>query len=161
LLVFVGLVVAVAGAIVGFAVGHYLASRDLAAAAAVNEQLQSQNQTLNRQIIELSTRLTAQQIELAKVRSALSALTPSKDTYNLNPNQSMIVADGHLTIGLIGPPTNQGININVNGKQQMAVAGDIIKVSPDPSTACQVSVQSFDMFAAVVIASCAAAKPPQ
>jgi len=159
LLVVVVLAIVVGAGIAGFAVGHYFASRDAAAAAGVNEQLQSQNQTLNRQIIEQSTRLTAQQSEIANLKAALSAITPSKDTYNLSPNQAMNVADGHLTIGLIGSPTNQGININVNGKQQTAVAGDVIKVSPDPSTDCQVAVQSFDMFEAVVLASCAASKP--
>jgi hypothetical protein len=37
-------------------------------------------------------------------------------------------------------------------------AGDIIQVSPDPSTACQVQIQSFDMFKAVLVATCAPAK---
>jgi hypothetical protein len=37
-------------------------------------------------------------------------------------------------------------------------AGDVIRVSPDPSTACQVQIQSFDMFKAVLVASCAATK---
>ena len=75
------------------------------------------------------------------------------------PINRLIVAGGHLTIGLIGSPTNQGIIININGKQQLVVSGDIIRVAPDPSTSCQVAVQSFDMFKAVVTASCAAAKP--
>ena len=74
------------------------------------------------------------------------------------PNQSLIVADGRLTVGLVGSPANHGITININGKQQKVAAGDVIRVSPDASTACQVQVQSFDMFKAVLVASCAAAK---
>jgi hypothetical protein len=66
----------------------------------------------------------------------------------------MIVASGRLTIGLIGPPTNESINININGKQQSAATGDAIKFQLDPSTTCQVRVLSFDMFKAVLNASC-------
>jgi hypothetical protein len=83
---------------------------------------------------------------------------PSQNTYNINPNQSLIAADGRLTIGMIGSPGNEGINLNVNGKQQKVSAGDVIRVSPDAATACQVQIQSFDMFKAVLMASCAAAK---
>jgi hypothetical protein len=71
----------------------------------------------------------------------------------------VIAADGRLTLGLVGPPTNDGINININGKQQLVAAGDVVRLAPDSSTSCQVEVQSFDMFKAVVTASCSAAKP--
>jgi len=47
---------------------------------------------------------------------------------------------------MIGSPGNEGINLNINGKQQKVAAGDVIRVSPDASTACQVQLQSFDMF---------------
>ena len=63
-----------------------------------------------------------------------------------------------MTIGLIGSPTNESITLNVNGKQQKMTAGDVIHVSLDASTTCQVQIQSFDMFKAVLIASCAAVK---
>jgi hypothetical protein len=102
--------------------------------------------------------MTALQLKLTTTSNALNAITPSQDAYNINPNESIIVASGRLTIGLVGSPTNEGININVNGKQQLAAAGDVIKSSVD-SAACQVGVQAFDMFHAVVTASCAAAKP--
>ena len=83
---------------------------------------------------------------------------PSANTYNISPNQSLIVADGHLTIGLIGSPGNESVTLAINGKQQTVSAGQVITVAPDPSTNCQVQVQSFDMFKAVLTASCAAAK---
>ena len=36
------------------------------------------------------------------------------------------------------------------------IAGQVIDVAPDPSTNCQVKVQSFDMFKAVHRRACAA-----
>ena len=84
---------------------------------------------------------------------------PSENTYNFTPNKSMIVAGGRLTIGLVGPPTNEGVNININGQQHSAAVGDTINVAVDPTTACQVRVKSFDMFKAVLIASCGSGKP--
>ena len=52
-------------------------------------------------------------------------------------------------------------NLNINGKQQTVVAGQIINVAPDPSTNCEVGVQTFDMFTAKLNAACTAAKPPE
>jgi hypothetical protein len=61
-----------------------------------------------------------------------------------------------LTLGLIGPPSNRAIIININGKQYSAVTGDAFNLTPDPATACEVKVQSFDMFSAAIHAVCAA-----
>jgi hypothetical protein len=69
------------------------------------------------------------------------------------------VANGRLTIGLVGPPTNESINVNVNGKHQSAATGDVVNIALEPPTTCQVRVQSFDMFKAIFAASCAGAKP--
>ncbi|MGB7618735.1 MAG: hypothetical protein WBM06_17425, partial [Pseudolabrys sp.] len=57
-------------------------------------------------------------------------------------------------IGLIGAPTNESVNINVNGKQQSVATGDVINITLDPRTTCLVRVQSFDMFKVVLNASC-------
>jgi hypothetical protein len=89
----------------------------------------------------------------------LAAIMPTENTYNINPNQSLIVAGGRLTIGLIGSPTNEGVNININGKPQMAAVGASINTVLDSSMTCQVGVQSFDMFKAVLTATCASVKP--
>ena len=61
---------------------------------------------------------------------------PSKNTYQIVPNQSLIVADGHLTVGLVGSPTNQDVNININGKQQSVASGDVIEVAPSTRRRC-------------------------
>jgi hypothetical protein len=119
----------------------------------------SENRELKSQIAVQSEKVNALKTQLASVQATLEAAIPSENTYNIKPNQSMIVAGGHLTIGLIGSPTNENVNINVNGKQQSVTAGDIINITPDPSTKCQVGVQSFDMFKALITASCTAVKP--
>jgi hypothetical protein len=98
------------------------------------------------------------QNRLSTFEAALDEIIPSKNIYNIKPNQSMIVAGGRLTIGLIGTPANESININVNGKQQSAASGDVINITIDPRTTCQVRVQSFDMFKAVINASCTQAQ---
>ena len=130
-------------------IGRDLAYRDLAAARSSIQQLQPEIQRLKKEIIDQNAKLAELQAELTSVQAALDAIMPSENTYNISPNQSLIVAGGHLTLGLIGSPTNQGVNINVNGKQQLAAAGDVINIALDPSTTCQVGVQSFDMFKAV------------
>lgn len=159
LLVIAIALLAVGGAIGGYMFGLDLAHRDLAAARGRIQQLQPENQRLKKAIVDQNAKLVELQTELTSVQAALRAITPSENTYNISPNQSLIVAGGHLTIGLIGSPTNESVNINVNGKQQLAATGDVIRVTTDRSTTCQVGVQSFDMFKAVLTASCAAVKP--
>ena len=142
----------------GYFWGRQFNVRDIAQRDAAIQQLQSDGQRLAADIADQSANLTALRAELTSTKAALDAIMPSQNTYNIIPNQSLIAADGRLTIGMIGPPGKEGINLNVNGKQQKVFAGDVIRVSPEASTACQVQIQSFDMFKAVLVASCAAAK---
>jgi hypothetical protein len=149
----------VGGAVGGYMFGLNLTYRDLAAARAQLGQLLPESQRLKRAIIDENAKLVELQDKFTSVQAALQAIMPSENTYNISPNQSLIVAGGHLTIGLVGSPTNESVNININGKQQSAVSGDVIHIALDSSTSCQVGVQSFDMFKAVVTASCATVKP--
>ena len=159
LLVMTCAVLMLAGLLGGYIIGLQLTRSDLAAAKVLIDQLQPESQRLKKQIIEQNGRFAALQAKLNSVQAALKAIVPSENTYNIGPNQSIIVADGHLTIGLIGSPTNDNIHININGTPHTVATGDTIKIAPDAKTACQVGVQSFDMFKAVLVASCAAAKP--
>ena len=159
LLVLAIVLLAVGGAIAGYMFGLNLTYRDLAAARVRIQQMEPENQRLKKAIIDENAKLGQVQGELASVQAALHAIMPSENTYSINPNQSLIVAGGHLIIGLIGPPTIDGVKINVNGKQQLAATGDVIHIALDSSTTCQVGVQSFDMFKAILTASCAAVKP--
>ena len=142
----------------GYFWGRQFNARDIAQRDAAILQLQADGQRLAADIADQNATLTALRAELTTTKATLDAITPSLNVYNINPNQSLIVADGRLTVGMIGAPGNDGINLNINGKQQKVAAGDVIRVSPDPSTACQVQLQSFDMFKAVLVASCAPAK---
>jgi hypothetical protein len=138
---------------------HNLATRDAVTAMTQNEELLSENQKLKRQLTGQNAQLTATQIKLKNAQAALDAIMPSENTYDISPNQSLVVGSGRLTIGLVGSPANEGITITINGKSQQATAGQIINVALDPSTTCQVGVQSFDMFKAILTASCSVAKP--
>jgi hypothetical protein len=150
----IALLVGIGCYIIGLNVGHF----DIGIAQQTVQQLRSDNQKLKTQIADLAATQVALQNKVATFESALDEIIPAKNTYNIKPNQSMIVASGRLTIGLIGPPTNQGVNINVNGKQQSVASGDVINVTLDPQTTCRVRVQSFDMFKAVLNASCTPAQ---
>jgi hypothetical protein len=46
------------------------------------------------------------------------------------------------------------VTLNVNGREYVVAAGDVIKVAHDDKTTCQVALQSFDMFKAALNAMC-------
>ena len=83
---------------------------------------------LKTQIADQKEKFAALRTKLEGVQAALEAIMPSENTYNMTPNKSMIVAGGRLTIGLVGSPTNEGVNININGQQHSAAVGDTINV---------------------------------
>ncbi len=138
----------------GHLYGRYLASEESQGRDNAIAQLRAESQKLKTQGDALSAQVTQLQGKLANAQATVEAMMPSKNTYNFEPNQTRIVADGHLTVGLIGSPGNENVNLSINGKQQTVVAGQVVNVAPD----CQVSVQSFDMFKAVLTASCASQK---
>jgi len=142
----------------GHLYGRFLSARDLGGRDNAIQQLVAQNQKLKRQLDEKSDQATQTQAKLEQARATLSAIMPTKDTYNISPNQSLVVGDGRLTVGLVGSPANEGVTLNINGKDQTVAAGQVLSVAPDTSTACRVQVQSFDMFKAVLVASCTGAK---
>lgn len=159
LLVLSIVILALGGAIAGYMVGLNLTYRDLAAAKQRIQQLEPENQRLKKAIIDQNAKLVELQAGLTNVQASLHAINPSEDTYAISPNQSLIVAGGHLTIGLIGLPQSTAVNININGKPQWAYAGDILNIALDPSTTCRVGVQSIEPLKTVVHASCATVKP--
>jgi hypothetical protein len=147
------------GAVSAYLLGLELAYRDMVVVKQQTLQLQSEIERFKRQILLQDSNLTAAQAKIKSIQATLDELMPSKDTYVISPNQSMLVAGGRLSIGLIGAPTNANVTMNINGKQQFASTGDTVNVALDPSTNCHVRVESFDMFKAVVTASCEAARP--
>jgi len=151
----VALVVILVG---GHLYGRYLASKEVGGRDTVIEQLQAQNQQFKRIVDQKSAQITELQAKLARVQAQLEQIVPSKNTYNIMPNQMLMVADGRLAVGMVGAPGNDAIVLNINGKQQTAAAGQVIAAGSGPSANCQVTVQSFDMFKAVLVASCAGVK---
>jgi hypothetical protein len=138
----------------GHIYGRFLANRELGGRDNAIDQLQAESQNLKRRIDEFSAQVTDLQTKLDKADAALKAIVPSENTYNISPNQTLIVADGRITVGLVGSPGNDNVTLDVNGKPQSVAAGQAVAVSPN----CQVVVQSFDMFKAVLVATCAGAK---
>jgi hypothetical protein len=148
----------IVGAVVAFIYRGWVDNQDIIDSRNLVLQSRSQVRELNARLANQTSQLVALQAKLEMVQAALDAITPSQNTYNFGPNQSMILAEGRLTVGLVGPPTNERVNVNINGKQHSAGAGDVIHFALDPSTACRVQVQRFDMFLATLTASCAATK---
>jgi hypothetical protein len=146
---------AILASIVGaYAFGLVWARWDIEDDKRLISELQADNQKLKKEIADQTAVLVGLQTKLKTVQAAYEEIMPSENTYRISPNQSLIIAKGHLTIGLIGSPSNQRIDININGKQQSATTGDVIDIALDPTKTCQVRVQSFDMFKAIVTASC-------
>lgn len=150
--------------VLGSAIGSYFLVRaasdtEMKAANLRIVELQNENQKLTGDNTDKSVTITDLQSQLKGAQGKLAAIMPTENTFVISPNQAMMVAGGRLAVGLVGSPTNESINININGKQQSAMAGATFTVALDPSTTCQVRVQSFDMFKAVINATCGAPKP--
>jgi hypothetical protein len=159
LVLIVGIILVVVGIMIGsYLYGQFLASRDLGGRDTAIEQLRSESQKLKRTGDEQQAQITNLQAKLKRTQATLDAILPSANTYNILPNQTLIVADGHMTVGLIGSPANEGVLLNINGKQQIVPAGQVIPVDVEGASNCQISIQSFDMFKAVLSASCAGKK---
>ncbi len=152
---FIVIAAAIVFGVAGFTLGILSTSRDLNTMTLQTQDLQAQNQKLKRDILGLSAARTALDVKLASVSGELEKIRPAKDTYNLLPNQSIIVADGLLTIALVGPPATNRITLNINGSQRDATSGDRIEITAASNAKCTVVVQSFDMFQAVLNAACA------
>jgi hypothetical protein len=157
-LLVISLVVIAAVAIFGRAYGQHIAYGAMQERESAIRQLELERQQLEIEKSGQTTRMNAMNTTTDRLQAQLDAIVPSKNRYIINPNQSLLVADDHLTVGLVGVPGTDSIEINVNGKHQSAAVGDVIHVTPDPSTACDVKVQSFDMFKAQVTASCTGTK---
>jgi hypothetical protein len=156
--ILIAIIIIVGILIGGHLYGRYLSSIDLAERVAQIEQLRAESQKQKRDIDSKSQQLTALQDKLTKTQAALDAIVPSAHTYNISPNQTLILGDGHLTVGMVGPPGNDSVLLNINGKSQTVAAGQPLRIDPDPATQCLLNLQSFDAFKAVIVATCGAAK---
>ena len=138
--------------------GRHLAHQDMLDRDRAMHQLETASQNLERQSAQQADVVAALQAKLTQVQERLDRIMPGEDTYRINPNESVVVGNGRLTLGIVGLPTADGVIINVNGKQHTVAAGAVIQVADDASAPCKVAVQSFDMFGATVTASCSESK---
>ncbi len=140
--------------------GLNIAYRDLAASQQLVSQLQTESQKLKKQVGDQASQLTTPcSSKLPPCQSAMHAMKPAKDTYEIKPNQSLVIADGHLTLGLIGSPANDSVDLNINGKVHNVAPRRRHQRRPDASTNCHVDVQSFDMFKVTLVPPAARRSP--
>jgi uncharacterized membrane protein YiaA len=148
------LVTALMGGIVGYLLGLNSAYVEISAGKLALQQSRAETQKMKSEMAGEGVKTTAMESNIAKLQATLDELVPSENTYNIKVNQSLIVGGGRLTVGLVGAPTNDSVSLNINGKRQPLSTGDVVNVAVDGQTNCQVRVQSFDMFKAVVTATC-------
>ncbi|MFZ0839138.1 MAG: ABC transporter C-terminal domain-containing protein [Xanthobacteraceae bacterium] len=153
------MVLIVIAGLIGHIIGRELGRRNLLARDETIQQLRNERLELNAELGKRNDRLSELQTKLNQVQATLDELMPSENIYVFRPNQSLALADGRVTVGLMGSPANQNVTLNVSGKQHVAVAGDVIKVPLEESTTCQVVVQSFDPFKAIIQATCSGKTP--
>ena len=149
------IVVIALATLVSYFIFRTVSTSELHAAQARIVEVESQNQRLAAQLNKNLAASVDIQSKLKSVQDKLEAILPSQDTYNVTPNQAVVAGGGLLSIGLVGSPANNDVVVNVNGKQQALAAGDVLSVEPDAQTTCSIVVQSFDMFRALVHATCA------
>jgi hypothetical protein len=153
-----GAVIVLAFAIGGYKVGRDSARSEIEAATKAKDGVIVESLRLKAQQTELTGKMAVLQRELAAAKAARDAVMPPEGTFEIARNQSKVVADGRLTIGLIGAGTIDRATINLNGKQQMVSAGDVVDVALDPPKSCQVRIWSLDMLKMLVSATCAESK---
>jgi hypothetical protein len=136
---------------------HYLSSFNSVLDDTITE-LRIRTQFEKRQADSKAADVTAMEVKLERTQATLDSIMPAPNTYVIKPNQALIVGDSHLPVGMVGAPGNDAIMLNINGKQQPLAAGQTINVAPDPATQCQLSVQSFDVFKATLVAACSGPK---
>jgi len=148
------LVTALMGGIIGYLLGLNSAYVEMSAGKVALQQSRAESQKMKSEMAGESVKASAMESGIAKLQATLDELVASENTYNIKANQSLIVGGGRLTVGLVGAPTNDSVTLNINGKRQSLGSGDVLNVAADNQSNCQVRVQSFDMFKAVVTATC-------
>ncbi len=121
-------------------------------------KLQGDNQKLTQTNDDQTKQITNLQSQLKTAQSRLDDVFLAYRTIDLSANELTPISTGHFSIGLIGPPSTDKINININGKQQSAAVGDTIDVGTIAAS-CRVTIKSFDMFKVSVTTNCVPANP--
>jgi hypothetical protein len=156
-----GILLLLALAITSYTLGRHSADDAVDYHRTLNTKLDGEIGQLRLDNTKKTARIADLQAQIDGIKKKIAALMPPpENTYHIDANRSLTVAGGLLTVGLIGTPGNDSVNLNINSNQYTAAAGQTINVSPDPSTHCRIEVVSFDILQsmAIVSATCDAVK---
>ena len=159
LILFIETMLILVVAVIGHLTGRELGRRNLEKREEIVIELREELQKRGGELGRRNDQITALQTKLNGVQAALDAILPSENTFNIVPNQSLLVAGGRITVGLVGQPANQTVTLNINGKEHALAAGDAVAIVNDDRTTCHITVQSFDMFTATFNTAWGAKKP--
>jgi hypothetical protein len=140
-----------------YTLGRHSSGHEIDGYRTTNVQLASDNKRLKDLSDNQKKQIEDLRYNLTSAQSQLDVIFRPDRQLEINANESMMIASGGFAIGLVGNPSNDSVNINVNGKQQSVAAGGVVNVAI--STSCRVEVKSFEMFKAVVMATCAQTQP--
>jgi hypothetical protein len=143
------LVVAIVCFTLGVSTGYHIVP---VGAQSIIKKLTGDKDRLTAEKVALEKQTFELREQLDKVNKNLEAIIPSPNMYKIKPNESQTVPIGRLTVGLVGTPGNQSVELNINDKKYRAQAGDTNEIA----MACRVEVVSFNVIDAnvVVNASC-------
>ena len=146
-------------AIGSYTLGRRAADREVKDYKLKTEQLQEANSKLTAENKKQAETIGDLQDQLRSAKDELDKLFRPARTLEINANKSQRVSIGLLTIGLVGTPRNESVDLKIDGKQQSAAAGEVINV--EFSTACRIHVMSFDVLKSSVAidTTCGAVKP--
>jgi cell division protein FtsB len=147
-----GILFLLALAIASYTLGRHSADKAFDYYKNLNSELDAEVGQLRVDNTKKTAQIADLQSQVDSIKKKIAALMPPpENTYKIDANTSLIVAGGHLTVGLIGTPGNDSVNLNINSNQYVAAAGQTINVSPDPSTRCRIQVVSFDILQSMAI----------
>jgi hypothetical protein len=146
-------------AILSYKYGVSDGNHEVAVSQGAMKRLQADNLNLTLDNRKLQADLADLQVKHGRTQDMLDALMPTANKYQIGPNQSLVVANDRLTIGLIGTPRSESVELNINSKQYTAAAGDIINITIEPSTTCRIEVSSFDILKSQVTVNAVCTEP--
>ena len=143
-------------AICAFGAGLAIKTYDFNRAAQEIDRINKDNQNLRAELQRETKEKKDLKDRLKATDSRLKDAFNAYRTIVLDDNDMASVSTGHFAVGLVGPPTNERVTINVDGTQHTVAAGDTIPVG-----ACRVEVKKFDPFKMQVtlLTSCTPMKP--
>jgi hypothetical protein len=95
------MVLIVIAGLIGHIIGRELGRRNLLARDETIQQLRNERLELNAELGKRNDRLSELQTKLNQVQATLDELMPSENIYVFRPNQSLALADGRVTVGLL------------------------------------------------------------